>query len=1007
MNDRLLRSILQLYALLAGSDGLLDSEKSRISSLLGNHLSGKSLAAHLARLDGWAAESVNHEGDFSWMEERIQVICQSVNKELLLTQKFYLYLELLELSGVDGVVSESEKRILQAIPRNLHLPPEEVITLEQYASGTVEADFHHPHMLRIHGGGLSGDVKAPQLLHKGFDGLVVVLKLPSIEDYFVRVLHQTETYLNGQLLQPGISRIWAPGTTLRQNLSEPLYFQFVQERLARPLEKPEIFFEARNISLRFRDGKIGLHKTSLAESGGRLVAIMGGSGCGKSTLFNVLNGNEKPNQGTVRINGIDIHRQGEQLEGVVGYVPQDDLLNERLSVFQNLAFAARFSFGDAPEQEIQELCQKTLHALGLLEVKDKEVGSPAKKTISGGQRKRLNIGMELIREPSVLFVDEPTSGLSSSDSLRTMELLKNLTLNGKLVFVIIHQPSAQIFRMFDRLLVLDQGGRSIYYGNPLEAVPYFRQEAGLPPVLHPDQAANAAEIFDIVESKLVSDLGLPSDERKFSPQDWFDRFQARTPETDSEPVKKELPHKSHPPGFFRQISLFFQRDLLSKLHDQQYLLINLLEAPLLALLLAIVVRYAPTEDFIDKPYLFSSNENIPAYFFMSVIVALFMGLSVSAEEIIRDRLLLKREKFLHLSRDGYLIAKILMLFGLSALHTLAFVAISDFVLEVNDIGWEFWAVLFSVSCCANMLGLVLSDTFKNAVVVYILIPLLLIPQLVLGGVVIRYDRLNPVFGEPGRVPLVGETMVSRWAYEALMVAQFKNNPFQQVLFEAEAKKESLDYKRSVYLPELERLLSEVREASLDATHPHRLHLPIKRHLLYGELCRESARFKEEFLIWTPLKGNGAFPESTYRSMQQKLKAYRHWYNKEFQKAQKDLDAIFRRYEDPKRRSNRLLELKPHAENEQVARILADDLGFQPKVEIARDGIFRKVKPVFHFPEPKGPLDFRTHFFAPVKFFAGRFFPTEYFNIGVIWLFTLLTLVVLKFRLLRRLFRFSV
>lgn len=1007
MNERLLRSILQLYALLAGSDGLLDSEKSRISSLLSNHISGKSLAAHLARLEAWAQESVQQTGNFAWMEDRIQAICLSVNKELLLTQKFYLYLELLELSGVDGVVSESEKQILESIPRNLHLPAEEVKTLEQFAAGTQEADFLHPHMLRIHGGGLSGDVKAPQLLHKGFEGLVVVLKLPSVDDYFVRVLDHTETYLNGQLLQPGISRIWAPGTTLRQTLSEPLYFQFVQERLARPLEKPEIFFEARNISLRFRDGKIGLHKTSLAESGGRLVAIMGGSGCGKSTLFNVLNGNEKPDTGTVRINGIDIHRQGSLLEGVVGYVPQDDLLNERLSVFQNLAFAARFSFGDSTETEIRQLCQKTLHALGLLEVKDKEVGSPAKKTISGGQRKRLNIGMELIREPSVLFVDEPTSGLSSSDSLRTMELLKNLTLNGKLVFVIIHQPSAQIFRMFDRLLVLDQGGRSIYYGNPLDAVPYFRQEAGLPPVLHSDQAANAAEIFDIVESKLVSDLGLPSDERKFSPQDWYERFQSRKPESDSEPVRKELPHKSHPPGFWRQISLFFQRDLLSKLHDQQYLLINLLEAPFLALLLAIVVRYAPTEDFIDKPYLFSSNENIPAYFFMSVIVALFMGLSVSAEEIIRDRLLLKREKFLHLSRDGYLIAKILMLFGLSALHTLAFVAISDFVLEVNDIGTEFWGVLFSVSCCANLLGLVLSDTFKNAVVVYILIPLLLIPQLVLGGVVIRYDRLNPVFGEPGRVPLVGETMVSRWAYEALMVAQFKNNPFQQVLFEVEAKKEGFDYKRSVYLPELERLLSEVREASLDASHPQRLHLPIKRHLLYGELCQESARFQQGAGTWELLKGSRALSEPAFQTMQHKLKEYRHWYNLQFQKSQQELDAIFRKYEDKKLGSNRLLEIRPYAENVQVNRILADDMGFQPKVEIARDGIYRKVKPVFHFPEPKGWLDFRTHFFAPVKFFAGRFFPTEHFNIAVIWFFTFLTAIALKFRLLRRLFRFTV
>src|SRR5690606_10976686 len=118
---------------------------------------------------------------------------------------------------------------------------------------------------------------------------------------------------------------------------------------------------------------------------------------------------------------------------------------------------------------------KMLLTLGLADSRDLKVGNPLEKTISGGQRKRLNIALELIREPSVLFVDEPTSGLSSRDSENIMDLLKELALKGKLVFAVIHQPSSDIFKMFDKLIIMDTGGYPIYYGNPVDSIIYFKK----------------------------------------------------------------------------------------------------------------------------------------------------------------------------------------------------------------------------------------------------------------------------------------------------------------------------------------------------------------------------------------------------------------------------------------------------------------------------------------------------------------------------------------------------
>jgi ABC-type multidrug transport system ATPase subunit len=1002
MNEPLLRSVLRLYALFAGSDGLLEEEKHRISHFLFSHLSPESVAHFIVLLEKWSAEYAQNATNPEWVDNELGRISVGINRELTISQRYYLFLELIELSLVDGHLSKAEDSLLQKFSSLINLSPEHTRILRDFATGKQVFSRSDPNILLISAQKPESEQKANHWEIPGFTGKLAVLKLPELDTYFVQYQGKSEPVLNGNILQNGISRIWAPGATLRQQGIPPVFFSFVQERISDTGHKPQIDFQASGIGLTFPDGKVGLKDVNLAEKGGRMVAIMGGSGCGKSTLLNVLNGNEKPDTGTVRINGLDVHLDSEKLEGVIGYIPQDDLLNERLTVFQNMYFAAKFSFGNLPEEDIIQKCNAVLNSLGLSSIKDKEVGSPAKKTISGGQRKRLNIGLELIREPWVLFVDEPTSGLSSSDSLRTMELLKNLSLNGKLVFVIIHQPSEEIFKMFDRLMVMDAGGIPVFYGNPLEAVPYFRREARLPGLKNSGESADAAEIFNILETKLVQEDGSLSEKRKFPPQEWEQRFKRNHQQEEILGSDSTIPNLIKKPGFVKQIQLYFRRDILAKAHDKQYMLINLLEAPFLALLLALVVRYAPAHKLMDRAYAFATNENIPAYFFMSVIVALFMGMSVSAEEIIRDRLLLKRERFLHLNRDAYLIAKILLLFTLSLLHTLAFVLISDWVLEVPYTGMEFWMVLFAAACCANLLGLVLSDTFRNAVVVYILIPLLLIPQIVLGGALVRYDRLSPVFENSSKVPAVGDLMVSRWAYEAIMVAQFKNNPFQSRIFDIEAEKEEVHYRRSAYLPALESLCQEI--VSDKSRNPE---IRLKRTILLKEIQKSLARFGMSANAFLFLEKNENPSPEQMASIHEILKGLNRFYNQRFKELQKKLDAVFAEAGTGQDGKNKLTKLREQYQNEQIARYLSEDFALQPRLEITLDGVIRKEKPGYQMPEPEHALDFRTHLYSPFKHLAGWHYPTESFNILIIWLISLTTFLILRFRLLRILFRIRI
>lgn len=425
-------------------------------------------------------------------------------------------------------------------------------------------------------------------------------------------------------------------------------------------------------------------------------------------------------------------------------------------------------------------------------------------------------------------------------------------------------------------------------------------------------------------------------------------------------------------------------------------MINFLEAPLLAFILGYLVRFYNTDVDTTKGYIFSENENIPAYMFMSVVVALFIGLTVSAEEIIRDRKIRKRESFLNLSKGSYLWSKIIIMFALSAIQTLSFVIVGNLVLGIHGMFTDYWLVLFTTSCFANILGLNISSAFNSAVTIYILIPFLIIPQLLLAGVVVKFDKLNPTLAAQGSVPVSGEIMASRWAFEALAVNQFKENKYEKNFYKYDKSVSVAQYKKDYWMPKLESKLFKIENELKEGKTINDSKPDID--LLYNEIKKESEfnkRVKCDVIDQINVKGYNPAVAAVIKSYLLKVKDY---YINVQNTAYKKMDDVKLAMQKTPADKEKFLKLAEQYDNDNLNNLVKNAGELNRCIE--KDGkLIQQIDPVFQ--DPVDSKFGRAHFFAPRKYFLGAYFSTFWFNLCVIWAMSLVLIVTLYFDVFKR------
>jgi ABC-type multidrug transport system ATPase subunit len=1026
MSERLLKALMELFALISevelNDDGSVRSTGSGrgrevVLEFLKKQLAHEQVEEYIRLFDEYLQTHHGSSGKSEKKRKRTSVnsvkvlkICTQINEELAQKQKMIVLLRILEFINAD-VVTEQELEFAITVAETFNITREEFDDLRVFVESKGGAGVDSPNLLVING--LSEEEfrsAYPQAKHinvSGGDGDIRVLRVLSVGLYFLRYFGEQDMFLNGQVISNDRTYVLTHGSSMRSTSMKPVYHSDIVARFMSDSVSEKIVFKAQNIIYQFKNGGIGLHPMDIIEESGTLFGIMGGSGAGKSTLLNVLNGNYKPTQGKVTINGIVTHSSEakEKMEGVIGYVSQDDLLIEELTVFQNLYFNAKLCFGDKSNAEIRTMVEKLLADLGLSETRNLKVGSPLQKTISGGQRKRVNIGLELIREPAVLFVDEPTSGLSSRDSQNIMDLMKELTLKGKLIFVVIHQPSSDIFKMFDKLLILDKGGYVVYNGNPVDGIEYFKTLANYANAAGDTSGnVNPEEIFDIIDSKVVDEYGNLTENRKVSPKEWYETYKEKIgSHIENIPDPEEPPKVDFKiPNVFKQFSVFMKRDILSKLTNTQYMLINMIEAPALAAILAFFVKYYKQE-FEHSEFVYRLNENLPQFLFISVVVALFIGLTVSAEEIIKDQKILKREKFLNLSKITYLNSKIVIMFLISAVQMLLYAVVGNLILEVKDMTISYWIVLFSVSCFANVLGLNISATFNSAKVIYILIPILIIPQLLFSGVIVKFDRLNPSFSSESGVPLIGNVMASRWAYEAMAVTTFKDNAYEREVFEYEVAKKYSTWKKDQWLGKLKEFKDYVvNNYEVDTA---REMIDHNLEVLRNEIAKEEAFIENlqckctDKLYYDKIidPEEKTIDRGVIKSLEQYMDKLKRHYRRVIETNNKLYEKRIKEMQEEYGKEG-FIELMDEHTNQSLADFVTNRNSLDKIVEYEGE-LIQKSTPIYTIPYNKG--FFESHFYAPRKFLFGKELDTFTANMMVIWAMTLLLIITLYFDAMKR------
>lgn len=518
---------------------------------------------------------------------------------------------------------------------------------------------------------------------------------------------------------------------------------------------------------------------------GEMACILGPSGSGKSTLLAMLAGHLQPSFGSIFYNKERLTTSSEKLRRHIAFIPREDILDEAMTVHEHVYQASVARRPRLAHVDRMRRVSTVLNFVGIGHLADRSVGRAGERTISDGERTRLNLGLDLTGTSEVFLIDEPISGLSSADAERVIETLENMS-HGRILICTLHRPAQILLNRFKKVMVLDTHGQMAFWGSPQEMGAYFKNAANEMQLRIPREAI-AAGGADYVFEVLDAPFRRVGSRFRENPNLWQERFEKysysisrsdKAGEENEEPSRNIPRFTSRTPvELWRLFVLWVTRTLLTRVRSRMGLYAMLLEGPLLAALIAGTLRVAT-----DTPYTFYKSLHITEYLFLSLVLAMFFGLTDAACEILRDRPLLRRESNYKLFTTGYLTAKVLVLTAIAGIQCALYLLVGNAILGIHYMFWSHFAVMILTAFVGISLSLMVSAFVRTDRVALNIVPLLLVPQILLAGALVRFEEMNEFSPRvpDGVIPAVIEHKLSnlrhRVAYQDSITHNITSKP---------------------------------------------------------------------------------------------------------------------------------------------------------------------------------------------------------------------------------------
>ena len=763
---------------------------------------------------------------------------------------------------------------------------------------------------------------------------------------------------------------------------------------------PKIMLTAKDLAFCYQASENSVKPFTVTEESGRMVGIIGNNGVGKSTIIKLISGRLKPSQGNIYVNDTDLIKENYRIQSVIGFVSHDDMIFPELSIYDNLLFQARLSLGNLTEIQIKERIEEVARKFNIQSLLHIRPGDLNNRNFTEYNRKCINIAIELLRKPLILCLDEPLTGLSYSDAKSLMNLLKEEVYSGMLVIMTVHLPTLEIFRFYDKIWLIDYDGHMVFSGDPRYAYSYLNSTGLIPYHLRDKNPEDVSpeEIINIIETRKIDPEGRISNERLIKPEVWYEVYRKRLfsePKHGSKAAKAPPVSVSGVPGIERQFIIYLLRNFRQLLNDWRSILIFLAGIPLAGIGIAVMLR-----NITRDPQTFAENNFLPLYIFFIVNYVLFSGMLTAADAIFKERKNVYRDFQINLSLFSYLNSKMLFVFILSFIQIVIMVLAGNSILGIKDLSITYLLTLFALSSFANLLALNLSSSVRNLSSVYLVIPFILIVCLVFSGYLVQFDDYYRYRREDKKIPLVAEMIPSRWAYEAIVVSQFVENPYNRYFF----KLDFTEYQNRFNSEKLIPLLEITLNSCLNNMDNSDSVLVLERNLSLLKHEFDMLDKREEIAPYENIDflNTDNFDHEIYESALGYITYLKFQIANSFEETVFDRTGIIQTITDSLNTIG-MEEFRNGNHNHAISNLV---LGRFPEgyARIQDTRILKSASPVYMFPESKYG---RAAFFSSIKRFNDSYVETFRFNLSVIWILNLilyLFLITDSARIIFNLFR---